>query len=59
VNQWVTPRKPLAGSNLVDMGRCAVRDRDRMVRSTLKPGFGTGGEATAKACGVTVAMLPG
>jgi hypothetical protein len=30
VNQWLTPRKPLAGSNLADMGRCAVRGRTRM-----------------------------
>jgi hypothetical protein len=26
VNQWLTPRKKSAGSNLVDMGRGAVRD---------------------------------
>jgi hypothetical protein len=60
VNQWVTPRKSRAGSNLVDMGRYAVRDvgRSRPV-STPKPVVFAGGEATVKACGVGVAMLPG
>ena len=47
------------GSNLVDRGRCAVRGLCREVRSTPKPVDGAGGEATVKACGVGVAMLPG
>jgi hypothetical protein len=29
VNQWLTPRNSEAGSNLVDMGRCAVHDHHR------------------------------
>lgn len=33
VNQWLTLRNSEAGSNLVDMGRCAVRD----VRTRLCP----------------------
>jgi hypothetical protein len=36
VNQWSKPRKKSAGSNLVDMGRGAVRDLpvdDRQVNS--------------------------
>ena len=59
MNQWLTPRKPLAGSNLAGMGgvQCvAVVER---VRSTPKPPFGTGEEAMVKVCGVAVAMLPG
>jgi hypothetical protein len=59
VNQWLTLRKPSAGSNLADMGRCAVRDHTRMVRSTPTPRFTTGEEVTVKVCGVAVAMLPG
>jgi hypothetical protein len=59
VNQWLKSRKRGAGSNLVDRGRCAVRDLCREVRSTPKPVDGVGGEATVKDCGVGVAMLPG
>ena len=29
MNQWLKLRKGLAGSNLVDTGRCTVRDRRR------------------------------
>jgi hypothetical protein len=47
------------GSNLVDMGRDAARDRREGGRSTPKPGSFAGGEATVKVCGVAVAMLPG
>ncbi|WP_276082661.1 transposase [Nonomuraea thailandensis] len=59
VNQWVTPRKSRAGSNLVDQGRCAVRDHADLARSTPKPYVFDGGEATLKVCGVGVARLPG
>ena len=59
MNQWLKFRKRAAGSNLVDRGRCAVRDLCREVRSTPKPADCAGGEATVKACGVGVAMLPG
>jgi hypothetical protein len=59
VNQWLKSRKRGAGSNLVDRGRCAARDLCREVRSTPKPVDCAGGEATVKACGVGVAMLPG
>ena len=59
VNQWLKSRKRGAGSNLVDRGRCAVRDLCREVRSTPKPVDCVGGEATVKVCGVAVAMLPG
>jgi hypothetical protein len=59
VNQWLKSRKRGAGSNLVDGGRCAVRDLCREVRSTPKPVDCAGQEATVKVCGVGVAMLPG
>lgn len=60
MNQWVTPRKSRAGSNLVDAGRYVVRDRDqRWSWSTPKPDVFAGGEATLKGCGVGVARLPG
>ena len=44
--------------NLVDMGRCAVHDTPVVWVSTPKPFSSSGGEATVKACGVAVAMLP-
>jgi hypothetical protein len=55
------PRKRGTGSNLADAGRGAARGRrphhgGGQLRSRLPT---TGGEATAKYCGVTVAMLPG
>src|SRR5205814_5058702 len=62
VNQWLTPRNSEAGSNLADMGRCAVHDHHAPVSagwSTPKPSSSNGGEATLNACGVGVAMLPG
>jgi transposase IS4-like protein len=59
VNQWWKPRNRSAGSNLVDPGRCAVRERSRRLWSTPKPCASDGGEATLNACGVGVAMLPG
>ena len=52
-------RKRVAGSNLVDVGRIAARDTCREVGSTPKPVLADGEEATLKACGVGVAMLPG
>jgi hypothetical protein len=58
-NQRLKPRKRSTGSNLADMGRDAVRDRRREAGSTPDPVGFAGREATVKACGVTVAMLPG
>jgi hypothetical protein len=63
VNQWSTLRKSEAGSNLVDMGRCAARDLLGFCvcgpgRSTPKPRSSGGEEAAVKVCGVAVAMLP-
>ena len=60
MNQCSTLRNSEAGSNLVDMGRCAVRDIPGLVigMSTPKPGSSAGEEATVKVCGVGVAMLP-
>ena len=52
VNQCLTLRNSEAGSNLVDMGRCAVRDDVAGGRVV------NGGEAMVKVCGVAVAMLP-
>jgi hypothetical protein len=60
-NQWLTPRNREAGSNLVDMGRCAAR-KDSVLYGgflTPKPTSSIGGEARVKVCGVAVAMLPG
>jgi hypothetical protein len=49
-----------AGSNLVDMGRCAARGIPEFVTgmSTPKPDSSGGEEVTVKVCGVAVAMLP-
>jgi len=58
-NQCERPVSDSTGSNLVDMGRGAVRDRRDGWRSTPKPGSFAGEEATVKVCGVAVAMLPG
>ena len=60
VNQWLTLRKSEAGSNLVDMGRCAARDARGLSAqvSTPKPCSSGGEEAAVKVCGVAVAMLP-
>ncbi len=59
MNQWLKSRKRAAGSNLVDRGRCAVRDLGREAESTPEPVDCAGEEATVKICGVAVAMLPG
>jgi hypothetical protein len=60
VNQWLKSRKRGAGSNLVDRGRCAVRDLHPVgMGSTPKPVDGAGGEATVRVCGVGVARLLG
>ncbi len=61
VNQWLTLRNSEAGSNLVDMGRCAVRVALGLAVEgvTPKPFSSVGGEATLNVCGVGVAMLPG
>src|SRR5680860_1733430 len=59
-NHRLTPRKSSAGSNLTDMGRCAVRGcLVSASRPTPKPVQRSGGEATVNACGVAVAMLSG
>jgi len=55
-NQWWTLRNREAGSNLADMGRSAVHEP--LAGLTPKPFSSSGGEATVKACGVAVAMLP-
>ena len=59
-NQWWTLRNSEAGSNLADMGRCAVREARAREGGVLtpKPLSSGGGEATVKVCGVAVAMLP-
>ncbi len=59
VNQRVKPRNGASGSNLADTGRDAVRDLLRGGGSTPEPVLADGEEATLKACGVGVAMLPG
>jgi hypothetical protein len=59
VNQWLKSGKRGAGSNLVDTGRCAVRDLSWEARSTPEPVDCAGEEATVKVCGVGVATLPG
>jgi hypothetical protein len=53
----LTPRHRRTGSNLVDAGRDAARDRDE--RSTPKLVEFAGEEATSNVCGVGVAMLSG
>jgi hypothetical protein len=59
VNQWLKLRNSEPGSNLMDTGRLAARDRlDFRVGSTPKPCSSIGGEAMLKACGVGMAMLP-
>ena len=48
-NRHLKPRKSSAGSNLTDMGRCAVRGCPvSAVRPTPKPVERSGGEATVK-----------
>jgi hypothetical protein len=59
VNQRLKPRNGASGSNLADMGRDAVRDPIPGCGSTPEPVLADGEEATLKACGVGVAMLPG
>jgi hypothetical protein len=51
-------RKRGTGSNLVDMGRGAVRGHPVGVADSVA-GFACWWEATVKVCGVIVAMLPG
>jgi hypothetical protein len=59
VNQCLTLRNSEAGSNLVDMGRCAAHDPvASAVGWTPKPFSSDGQEAMVKVCGVAVAMLP-
>ena len=57
-NQWWNPLKWNVGSNLVDLGRSAVRGRQG--GGQLCPGLGLADtEATVKVCGATVARLQG
>jgi hypothetical protein len=61
VNQWLKLRNREAGSNLVDMGRWAVREVPTGLLvgvSTPKPCSSDGGEVMVKGCGVAMAMLP-
>jgi hypothetical protein len=59
-HQCVKPRKRVAGSNLVDMGRNAARGTPPCGGvSTPKPGCDAGGEATVKVCGVAVGEAAG
>ena len=56
-NQWWNPLKWNVGSNLVDLGRSAVR---ACGGGQLRVGPGLAGpEATTKVCGVVVARLQG
>jgi hypothetical protein len=56
VNQWLNPLKRETGSNLVDMGRAAVRVVPLFTRDTTPTSdFDADHEATVNACGVTVA----
>jgi len=57
-NQWLTPRKRGTGSNLVDMGRDAVRGPCFARGPTPQPEL-SGVVVASKVCGVGVAMLPG
>jgi hypothetical protein len=54
VNQWLNPLKSGTGSNLVDVGRAAVRVDLSHGETTPKPTIDVGGEATVNACGVAV-----
>ena len=58
-NQRVKPLKRYAGSNLVDMGRGAVRACLLCRRVTLVLVEVAGREATRNVCGVLVAMPQG
>jgi len=59
VNQWLNPLYQEAGSNLVDMGRSAVRGFSTVGKTTRMLVCGADYEATVKACGVAVAMPQG
>jgi hypothetical protein len=59
VNQRLKLRNVSTGSNLVDVGRFAVRGSYEADGPTPKPYESVGEEAMLKACGVGVAMLPG
>ena len=59
VNQRLNPLKCGTGSNLVDVGRAAVRVDLTHGEATPKPAIDVGGEATVNACGVAVARLQG
>lgn len=59
MNQRLNPLKCGTGSNLVDVGRAAVRVELIHGETTPKPAVDVGEEATGKACGVPVARLQG
>jgi hypothetical protein len=58
-NQWSNPLKSRTGSNLVDMGRCAVHAGSQCGQATPELASRAGEEATGKVCGVLVARLQG
>jgi len=60
VNQWLKPRNPRTGSNLVDVGRAAARARRKRCgwRLHRRPDL-VAAEAVRKACGVLAATLSG
>ncbi|GAA2438434.1 hypothetical protein GCM10010433_44100 [Streptomyces pulveraceus] len=58
-NQCLTPRNYDTGSNLADLGRTQCTNTSARWWSTPKPTLLIGGEAALKACGASVAMLPG
>jgi len=55
VNQWLNPLKRGTGSNLVDMGRVAVRVDPMAGKTTPTSVIDADHEATANVCGVAVA----
>ena len=60
MNQRLNPLKCGTGSNLVDVGRAAVRVEPHRTReATPKPTIDVGGEATGNACGVAVGEAAG
>lgn len=60
MNRHSKPRNSSSGSNLVDMGRDAVRATSLFSEgATLKPTVFIGEEAVPNVCGVGTEMLPG
>lgn len=59
MNQRSNPLKRGTDSNLVDVGRAAVRVELSDGETTPKPAIDVGGEVTGNGCGVPVARLQG